>query len=103
MSFALFLDDERIPVDDGRNWVIARSSSEALEIIHSRGWPEHISFDHDLGGEDTAMVFVRWLVGKCLDEGISLPFTWFVHSQNPIGRENIEGILNGFNRRGIAD
>jgi len=95
MSYNLFIDDERDPVHSD---IIARSSTEAIEIIKKWGWPDHISFDHDLGGDDTSMVIVRWIVDRCLDEGIALPFSWSVHSQNPIGVANIDGALESYCR-----
>jgi len=98
MNYALFLDDERFPPDDGRKWVVARSSEQALRFIKTFGWPEYVSFDHDLGGEDTAMKFVRPVLDMLLDEDRQIPFGWFVHSQNPVGRDNISALLTSFGR-----
>lgn len=97
-SWALFLDDERHPPNDGRPWLIARSTAEAMALLDSNGWPEYVSFDHDLGGDDTSMVFLRRVIDRLLDEGQDLPFAWTVHSQNPIGKANIEALLNAFER-----
>lgn len=92
----LFIDDERFPaVSDGV--FIARSSNEATDFIKEHGIPIHISFDHDLGGDDTSMKFCHWLCDLMLLTGLKFPkgFTFYVHSQNPVGRENIKFLMNG--------
>jgi len=96
IKYNLFIDDERDPVNTTD--VIARSSKEAIAAVEKLGWPEHISFDHDLGGDDTAMVFVRWVIERCIDEVSNIPFSWSVHSQNPIGAENIDRLLESYCR-----
>jgi hypothetical protein len=60
--------------------------------------PEFISFDHDLGGEDTAMIVVNWMIEKDLDNPGFIPanFDFIVHSANPIGKQNIQGKLSSY-------
>jgi len=92
----LFLDDERLPAEreDLSDWIIVRTSAEAIEYVENNGWPSFISFDHDLGGEDTSMKFLDWAILKILNEDQeALPFDFYVHSQNPIGTKNIIGKL----------
>jgi hypothetical protein len=92
----LFLDDERLPAEheDLTEWVICRTSAEAIEYVKTCGWPSFISFDHDLGGEDTSMKFLDWAILRILNEDQkTLPFDFYVHSQNPIGAKNIKGKL----------
>lgn len=96
MGYKLFIDDEREPVGD--DWVIARSSFEAASIVTSNGMPNFISFDHDLGDDDTAMGFLNWLSDTCLDAGTTFSFDYTVHSQNPVGRDNIIGFIESFKR-----
>ncbi len=98
MAWRLFIDDERQPASG--EWVIARSSSEAIEELQRRGCPVEIAFDHDLGGQDTSMLLVRWLADTLLDGRVHLPagFTYTVHSQNPIGVANISGLMDGILR-----
>jgi len=98
MTYYMFLDDERDPPEDGREWIVVRSSSDAIEMVQLNGFPEFISFDHDLGGDDTAMLFVRFLMDKLAVNEMERPFTYYVHSQNPIGRDNIIGALDGYDR-----
>ncbi|NBT59251.1 hypothetical protein EBT16_10755 [bacterium] len=47
-----------------------------------------MSLDHDLGGDDTTMVFLKRLVDEIWD-GQSKPPKYQVHSANPIGTQNI--------------
>ena len=91
----MFLDDERSPITD--DWAIVRSSQEAIDHVKAYGMPVEIAFDHDLGGDDTSMVFLWWMVGELLDGNLVIPkeFTFSVHSQNPIGARNIESLMEG--------
>ena len=100
MKYTLFIDDERIPAlsEAGSVIVIARSSAAAISIVKELGMPQKICFDHDLGGDDTSINFLRWVVNESLDGNVKIPenFTFSVHSQNPIGAENIRANLAGF-------
>lgn len=89
----LFIDDERYPV---KPCVVARTSREAILMVDHWGLPDSIAFDHDLGGEDTVMAFVKWLEYKVTDGKIVIPkhFTFSVHSQNPVGAKNIKSLMD---------
>jgi len=92
-----FLDDLRDPPDNG--WIIARTSDEAKQYVLSNGMPSFASFDHDLGGDDTAMIFIKWLVNYDMDSDYSIipcDFEYIVHSANPVGKKNIEGYLENY-------
>lgn len=93
--YKLFIDDERFPVTN--DWMIARSSDEAIAFVAMYGMPIEISFDHDLGGNDTSRIFIMWMVDALLDDQITIPegFTFSVHSQNPIGAEWIRSTMRG--------
>ena len=97
MTYKLFIDDERFPPNDGSVWVIVRSSQEAIDYVQGFGIPDFISYDHDLGGDDTSIKFIWWLI-DCYIEGTitSFPINYYIHSQNPIGAENIRGLLSSF-------
>jgi hypothetical protein len=114
----IFLDDERVPKDvkwidlPKLNWIICRdfnSFKKTIEDSAAKGeFAECISFDHDLGdeaykeiarkrtsfdyenlkGEKTGMDCAKFLVDFCEQKGVKLPKI-YVHSMNPIGRENI--------------
>jgi len=101
MDWMLFLDDERLPPEAMiYDYKIARSVDEAIELIKNHGCiPSYISFDHDLGDNtETGYDFTKILVNYDLDGAYELPigFSYFVHSQNPIGKKNIETILNNY-------
>lgn len=91
-SYCLFIDDIRSPPN--AEWVVARSSAKALEIVRARGMPLVISFDHDLGGEDTTMRFLRELSrewGVTVD--VPAPPKFEIHSMNFVGAENIAAFM----------
>ena len=86
----LFLDDIRQPPD--ATWVVVRSHDAFIDFLQSNPTPELISFDHDLGeNAPTGMDCAKWLV----ENGCS-GFDFTVHSANPPGRANIEGLLRNW-------
>jgi hypothetical protein len=118
----LFLDDERVPSDvtwvniaRTTEWVIVRSNDAAVTWVLENGFPDIISFDHDLGYEafDTnengiiivtdatetksGYDFAKWLVEYDMETGL-MPanFTFTVHSMNPIGAKNIQFLLDNY-------
>ena len=101
----LFLDDERNPTDvtwlhdfdPTLDWVVARTFDEACEYVVNHGIPDVISFDHDLGVGRSGKDFANWLINYDLDHGI-MPdgFSFTVHSMNPIGRRNIQSLLQSY-------
>ena len=116
MGWNLFLDDER-ELDDvtwapwqvrekyrNEEWVIARSWSTVAKAIRFHGClPSFISFDHDLGEETpNGYEIAQYLVEDVLDHPddpdmqFPIDFDYYVHSQNPIGKANIEGLLNNY-------
>ena len=109
--YSLFIDDERFPPrNDGRKWVIARDFEEVMMSLRRHGMPGYISFDHDLGdvdkhtGYDIAKLLVELDMAASdplsTEETFPLPddFEFYVHSQNPIGKKNIESYLNNYLR-----
>jgi hypothetical protein len=95
MFWKLFLDDERYPITN--DWHIARNFDDAVWYVTNYGVPYYISFDHDLGhpGNRTGMDFAKWFVIHVTDNELDLPnnFDFYVHSQNPIGAENIRSYM----------
>jgi len=96
----MFIDDIRMPADRGfsNDMPIFRTSQDAINELAAAGCPDFISFDHDLGGEDTSMRVVNFLIEADLECGSFIPknFTFNVHSDNPVGKANIEGKLGGY-------
>jgi len=107
MKYSLFIDDERNPedvtwMDLSEIWkhpvTIARSMEQVEDIVRNVGFPAFISFDHDLGEkEPTGKDIANWLIGCDLDND-SMPsdFSYCVHSKNPVGKENIQGLLDSY-------
>jgi len=116
MSWNLFIDDERNLEDvtwapwqvrekyRNEEWVICRNIVEVAKAVLSHNClPSFISFDHDLG-EFTANGYeiMRYMVEDAMNNpdipAMQFPqdFDFYVHSQNPIGKANIEGLLNNY-------
>lgn len=93
--YKMFIDDIRNPPSN--DYVVVRSSNEALTYIKKNGMPSFISFDHDLGGDDTTMVFLRKLV-DCVWNGDDIPPDFIVHSANPVGSKNIVSFMDSWKR-----
>ena len=88
----LYLDDLR-PTPEGFERVY--SYSDFIAYLKYKGLADFISFDHDLGEEFSGYDCAKYLVDYCLDRQLPLP-DFAVHSQNPVGKENIERLLNNF-------
>lgn len=107
-QYSLFIDDERYPPkNDGRNWVIARDWEDVMMCFRIHGMPEYISFDHDLGedtqtGYDIAKFIVELDMGGDSDFAMPENFDYYVHSQNPVGKENIEKYLENYKKYKIS-
>ena len=90
MTYKLYLDDIRNPKGEG--FVVVRSFNEAVNYVNQHGYPNYVSFDHDLGESDakTGYDFAKWLVSVDLVNN-SMPddFDFNVHSANPVGAQNI--------------
>ncbi|MCY9592321.1 cyclic-phosphate processing receiver domain-containing protein [Paenibacillus chitinolyticus] len=95
----LFLDDLR-PCPKGFH--IARTVEEAVSICESNNI-RRLSLDHDLGGVEgnytlTGYDFCKWLVEKwVLGDYSALPEAIFLHTSNPVGRDNMRQILHRYN------
>ncbi|APD20334.1 hypothetical protein AM24_143 [Acinetobacter phage AM24] len=114
MKQIIFLDDERVIQDvtwiDYSQWsgayVISQSSaSRLISYIKHYGkyfdWENTLfSLDHDLQDfdgeeESTGYTFIKWLIEFMVENEISLEYlNVVVHSQNPIGKENIEKYIS---------
>ena len=98
-----------------KDWNIVRSYLQFVNWIKENGLPNIISFDYDLADveelkedlpieewfdldsnkEYTGMDCAKWLVNYCLDNNQPLP-GYLIHSVNPTGAENIEGLFVSF-------
>lgn len=83
----LWIDDLR-PAPEG--WYWAKTSAEALLVIRT-GRVKEVSFDHDLGGDDTTRPVILWM-----SEFGRWPERVYIHSANPVGRDWMEGMINRY-------
>ncbi len=103
----LFLDDERNPQDvkwikypDNVSWKIARTYGEFETALLMSNY-DLVSFDHDIqdftdtGDERTGYTCFLRMLDFVMDGCILLPKV-VVHSQNPVGAENIRKHYNNY-------
>lgn len=83
----LWIDDLR-PAPEG--WLWAKTPAEALGYL-TTGNISEVSFDHDLGGDLTTRPVIMHLA-----EFGGWPEICRVHSDNTVGREWIEGMINHY-------
>lgn len=119
----LFLDDVRDPIHAfgytnfgpfvTKEWEIVRNYDEFVNYIKTNGLPYFIAFDHDLMDdnysigsfwddpekmkEKTGFDCAKFLVEYCMENNLKLP-EFYVHSMNPVGKDNIVNYLNNFKK-----
>lgn len=111
----LFLDDIRSPTDLSNymnevtilpyllgKWTVVRSFEEFAHCIRNDSPYERISLDHDLGedrdGHELPSGYdaLKWLVNYHSDNKSKLLPMVLCHSQNPVGKENIQFYWQNF-------
>jgi hypothetical protein len=105
--YNLILDDERdvmgvyyclmADMFITEKWEIVKNFKEFKDCIQTRGIPKIISFDHDLGEEMTGNDCAKFMLNYCIESGLPFP-KCFVHSQNPVGKQNILHTINFYER-----
>lgn len=107
------------PIEQPHNTHWVKSYKEFVNWIKFNGLPDAICFDHDLGDdvavnarakgmtkkdarklkqkEMTGFDCAKFLVEYCLDNSKKLPL-WNIQSANPVGKDNINGLLIGFKK-----
>lgn len=90
----LYVDDLRqVP----KNFEIARTYEEAIKILKNNTI-DILSLDHDLGEEKTGYDIVKYICqNNCKVKRV------YLHTFNPIGRENMYQVLLAARARGIID
>ena len=101
------------------NWIIVKTFDEFVNIVKEKGIPSIVSFDHDLAPEHWDFIYsdenwlksddaitvdydsfiiktgyhaAEWLLEYCASLNIDTPIC-FVHSQNSVGKKNIQNLL----------
>ena len=100
MDWMLWLDDQCLDPDcPARHtpigFVGAGSTQEAIRVVRDFGPPSFIDFDHDLGRDDTAKDFLKWLYSNYPNNP---PQDWAVHSANPMAKDWIDSFINSWHR-----
>lgn len=115
MKILLWLDDIRSPFTpafilqyapdfyyekaEGTHEVVwVKNFTEFVEWIEGNGLPDEIGFDHDLGNDPmSGYDAAKWLVDYCIQNDVDPP-DYFIQSANPVGAENINGLLENFKK-----
>lgn len=109
----IYLDDLREdlqkefthPIYATEEWIWIKSHEEFVEWVQKNGLPKRVSFDHDMSPEHysgawypygksknkTGWHTALWFCEYCKKQG-----EWpeiYVHSRNPIGRNNIKNLF----------
>lgn len=109
----IWLDDVR-PMPEGFD-VWCKNAFHCMALVATEpNEIEHISFDHDLGFDETqtegynqnnngyylAQAIESWVANNMSQpERFKIkPFTWDIHSANPVGRKNIEMAMKSTER-----
>jgi hypothetical protein len=104
------------------NWDVVRNYEEFKNYIIQNGIPSMISFDHDLADshyqpkhlwtdydkskewqdqqihtEKTGYECAKWLIEYCTENNLKL-CSYFCHSMNPVGKDNIINALTNFTK-----
>lgn len=111
----MFLDDERMPAGDPTEWVICRNMAEVCAAITRHGcMPSFVSFDHDLGdrfavidgmptGDGLDVAKYLCSLDQNTDARFPAGFSWYAHTQNPVGRDNINGYMQSYMTHRLND
>lgn len=97
MGIKLWIDDVRPAPDE--SWDVVATSDAAIAFLnlmvkHVRMERiDVISFDHDLGGDDTARPVVIWMI-----ENNVRATEYRIHSANPVGRDWLTGMIERYLR-----
>lgn len=82
----LYLDDVR---DTPKGWDRVRTAQECVDLLATQKY-DYISLDHDLGEEQpTGYDVLKWLEEAVAgNKEFKIP-TIFIHTDNPVGRQNM--------------
>lgn len=89
----VWLDDKRDPVlfTGETDWIRVYTADAAIALL-AQGGVDIISLDHDLGTEDTGYTVACWIEEMAYYKKMK-PLEWRIHSDNVVGRGNMERAL----------
>ena len=101
------------------NVIWVKSYDEFISWVKKNGLPSMVAFDHDLGHdveinllkrgaskrkarefkqqEKSGYDCAKWLVEYCMDKDIDFP-DYVIQSANPVGKDNIIGLIDNFKK-----
>lgn len=98
----IWLDDNRLPPDNTWMWICTYqwAISRIQTCVNREEGLEALSFDHDLGDPDPKHTGygVACFIEELAAEGLTPRFEWDIHSENPVGRANIERAMASVER-----
>ena len=93
-------DREWAGVAEPEGWIWVKTSEDAIGWLRAQRYfqtpLDQISFDHDLGGEDTTRKVLTWMI-----ENEYWPKVITVHSANPVGRDWLLGTAERYAPEGV--
>lgn len=90
------LKDKFLYID--QDWVIIRNYEDFVDFIDKcEEFPSLVSFDHDLGEEKSGYDCLVYLCAFCLRKEKQLP-TFIFHTNNPVGRDNMQSFASFMTR-----
>ena len=101
-GWKLWLDDQAdLVLDDGtilrptpEGFITAHSSDPAKMLVKVKGPPEFMDLDCDLGADDSAMKFLKWLAY----EYDCKPPLYAIHSENCVERLNVASFMESWRK-----
>lgn len=95
----IYLDDLR---DIPTNWIGARNMESAIALLKENDYKvNRISLDHDLGEKDNVILPTGYDFVKLFCEHGWYANEIYIHTDNPVGRENMYETLLAAQRRGF--
>lgn len=87
-----------IPMEEVRYLRWVKTYEDFVNFIEEwPHFPDAICFDHDLGEGKSGYDCAKYLVEFCMNHNLPLP-KFNIHSMNSVGKENIQSLLNNFNK-----
>lgn len=92
----IWLDDIR-PCPEGHVWAL--DYDDFVYLVVKYGLPEHVNLDHDLGHDwKTGYAACKFMVEYHMKHPETPWPTWSIHSANPVGSENMRGLLENYEK-----
>lgn len=103
--FNVYMDDIRHGPDmdackhlpDWMDWVIVRSVDNTRRLLEL-GLVNKLSLDHDMGSKKTGYDLIKWMA----ETGYWPKGEIWIHSANPVGRDNMVATINRYHPDGLV-